>query len=70
MKKTKEEINMLEYEEKYSSLYTKIAGCDEAGRGPLAGPVVVACVVMPLNDIIEGINDSKQLSAKKRDLIK
>ena len=44
-----------------------IAGIDEAGRGPLAGPVVVAGVIMPLDDIIEGINDSKKLSEKKRD---
>ena len=44
-----------------------IAGIDEAGRGPLAGPVVVAGVVMPLDDIVEGVNDSKKLSAKKRD---
>lgn len=46
-----------------------IAGMDEAGRGPLAGPVCVACVIMPLdeNDIIEGINDSKKLSEKKRE---
>lgn len=48
-----------------------IAGIDEAGRGPLAGPVVVAGVIMPLdeNKIIEGVNDSKKLSAKKRDLL-
>ena len=44
-----------------------IAGIDEAGRGPLAGPVVVAGVVMPLDDVVEGVNDSKKLSAKKRD---
>jgi ribonuclease HII len=46
-----------------------IAGIDEAGRGPLAGPVVVAGVIMPLddNDIIAGVNDSKKLSVKKRE---
>jgi len=43
-----------------------IAGVDEAGRGPLAGPVVAAACIMPLQDIIEGINDSKQLTEKKR----
>ncbi len=48
---------------------TFIAGIDEAGRGPLAGPVVVAGVIMPLDDIIPGINDSKKLSAKKRDAL-
>ena len=46
-----------------------IAGVDEAGRGPLAGPVVCACVIMPMESekIIEGVNDSKKLSAKKRE---
>ncbi len=43
-----------------------IAGMDEVGRGPLAGPVCVACVIMPLDDIIEGIDDSKKISEKKR----
>lgn len=48
-----------------------IAGIDEAGRGPLAGPVCVAMAIMPLDDdqIIEGINDSKKLSEKKRDIL-
>ena len=59
---------MFEYENKYNSL-GEIAGIDEAGRGPLAGPVVCACVIMPLEEdkIIPGINDSKKLSAKKRE---
>ena len=43
-----------------------IAGIDEAGRGPLAGPVVAACVVLSRNSIIPGINDSKKISEKKR----
>ncbi len=43
-----------------------ICGVDEVGRGPLAGPVVCAAVIMPLDDIIDGIDDSKKLSAKKR----
>jgi uncharacterized protein (TIGR00252 family) len=43
------------------------AGMDEAGRGPLAGPVVAACVVMPLDDPIDGVNDSKKLSEQKRE---
>ena len=47
--------------------HTLIGGVDEAGRGPLAGPVVVAGVVMPLDDLIEGVNDSKKLSEKKRE---
>jgi ribonuclease HII len=44
-----------------------VAGVDEAGRGPLAGPVVAAAVILPENVFIEGLNDSKQLTAKKRD---
>lgn len=44
-----------------------IAGLDEAGRGPLAGPVVASAVILPKYELIEGINDSKKLSEKKRD---
>ena len=44
-----------------------IAGIDEAGRGPLAGPVVVAGVIMPKDSMIEGVNDSKKVSEKKRE---
>ncbi len=44
-----------------------IAGIDEAGRGPLAGPVVVACCIMPESSMIEGVNDSKKVSEKKRE---
>lgn len=44
-----------------------ICGIDEAGRGPLAGPVVVASVIMPRTSMIEGINDSKKVSEKKRE---
>ncbi len=44
-----------------------ICGIDEAGRGPLAGPVVVASVVMPRDSMIEGVNDSKKVSEKKRE---
>lgn len=43
-----------------------IAGIDEVGRGPLVGPVVSACVVLPINYELEGLNDSKKLSEKKR----
>ena len=60
---------MLQYEQNLQQTgCTLIAGIDEAGRGPLAGPVVVAGVIMPLDDIIEGINDSKKLSEKKREV--
>lgn len=47
--------------------YKYICGVDEVGRGPLAGPVVCAAVIMPLDDIIDGVDDSKKLSAKKRE---
>ena len=58
---------MLSYEIDNCAEYKLIAGIDEAGRGPLAGPVAVAIAIMPMDDIIEGINDSKKLSAKKRE---
>ncbi len=61
---------MLRYERQLADEgYKYIAGVDEAGRGPLAGPVVVAAVVMPLDNLIEGVNDSKKLSAKKREAL-
>ena len=64
----KEYIAKLDYENKLSSEgYKLIAGTDEVGRGPLAGPVCTACVIMPLDDIIEGIEDSKKVSEKKRE---
>ena len=47
--------------------YKYIAGCDEVGRGPMAGPVVCAAVVLDKNDYIEGLNDSKKLTYKKRE---
>ena len=46
-----------------------VCGVDEAGRGPLAGPVVAAAVILPENLRIEGLNDSKKLSEKKRELL-
>jgi ribonuclease HII len=60
--------NMREYENKYIDLGFKvIAGTDEAGRGPLVGPVVCACVVLPNDYNNDEINDSKQLTEKKRE---
>lgn len=46
-----------------------VCGVDEVGRGPLAGPVVCAAVIMPLDDIIEGVDDSKKIAPKKRALL-
>ena len=59
-----------EYERKYYEQgLTYIAGVDEVGRGPLAGPVVCASVIMPKDKIIEGVTDSKKLSEKKREAL-
>ena len=64
-----ERLTMLKEIEK--DLHTKgfknICGIDEAGRGPLAGPVVIAGVIMPEDSMIEGVNDSKKVSEKKRE---
>ncbi len=46
-----------------------VCGIDEAGRGPLAGPVFAAAVILPVDCVIEGLNDSKKLTEKKRDLL-
>lgn len=65
-----ENVNWLKYENQaYSEGYKIICGVDEAGRGPLAGPVYAAAVILPKGHIIEGVNDSKKLSEKKRDFL-
>ncbi len=59
-----------ELEEKYTNEgYKVICGCDEAGRGPLAGPVVAAACILPQGLYIEGLNDSKKLTEKKREAL-
>ena len=55
--------------EKYALGYTAVCGCDEAGRGPLCGPVVAAAVILPRDEVIEGLNDSKKLTEKKREAL-
>ena len=69
--KEKEEQRLEKLKEYENELQNKgfeyICGIDEAGRGPLAGPVVVASVIMPKDSIIEGINESKKVSEKKRE---
>lgn len=63
-------IDMYYYENLYSDKgYKCIAGLDEAGRGPMAGPLVVGMVVLDPSFTIEGLNDSKRLSAKKREAL-
>ena len=57
-----------EYEKRiYNEGFSAVCGCDEAGRGPLCGPVVAAAVILPLGIEIEGLNDSKKLTEKKRE---
>ena len=64
----KKAVEMLEYESEYARQgYCAICGADEVGRGPLAGPVTCAAVIMPLDDLIEGVNDSKKVAKKKRE---
>ncbi|MBQ1577260.1 MAG: ribonuclease HII [Oscillospiraceae bacterium] len=53
----------------YESGVAPLCGVDEAGRGPLAGPVCAAAVILPRGLVIEGLNDSKKLSEKKRELL-
>ena len=62
------EVDLLKYEkELYEDGIKLIAGVDEVGRGPLVGPVVAAAVILPVGFTLEGLDDSKKLSEKKRD---
>lgn len=71
--KEKEEQRLTKLKEIENEIYKTgvetICGIDEAGRGPLAGPVVVAAVIMPKDSFIEGVNDSKKISEKKREAL-
>ncbi len=59
-----------EFEKKhYDEGYIAVCGCDEAGRGPLCGPVVAAAVILPFGLEIDGLNDSKKLTEKKREAL-
>lgn len=63
---------MLEYQleqELTEAGYANVCGVDEAGRGPLCGPVVAAACILPAGLVLEGLNDSKKLTPKKRDLL-
>lgn len=63
-------IELSKFEREYNEKgFELIGGIDEAGRGPLFGPVVAACVVLPKGCLIEGVNDSKKLSEKKREAL-
>lgn len=68
VKKIKVPIDLLKYEkELYKKGIRFICGVDEVGRGPLVGPVVAAAIILPINYHLEGLNDSKKLSEKKRE---
>jgi len=60
---------MLDFDKKYFSKYNLVAGIDEAGRGPLAGPVIAAAVIFDNKTYIKEVNDSKKISPKKREFI-
>lgn len=63
-------MDWLEFEKEAAAKgYKAVCGVDEAGRGPLAGPVCAAAVILPENTIIEEVNDSKKLSEKKREAL-
>ena len=63
-------MDNLVYERKHIESGLKyVAGVDEVGRGPLAGPVVCCAVIMPLDDLIDGVTDSKKLTEKKREIL-
>lgn len=70
MSKTSEPVDWLRYEnEALAHGFSSVCGVDEAGRGPLAGPVCAAAVILPAGLVIEGVNDSKKLSEKKREML-
>ncbi len=72
MKKIDERERLFGLTEYERGLWTKglvVCGMDEVGRGPLAGPVVTCCLIMPETPLIEGVNDSKKLSEKKREAL-
>ena len=63
-----EKVDLYKYEcELWNDGFKNIAGVDEVGRGPLIGPVVTACVILPHDFVLDGLTDSKKLSEKKRE---
>ena len=63
------EFDFYRLERQHARKGQRVAGADEAGRGPLAGPVVAAACILPADCFLEGVNDSKKLTAKKRDML-
>ncbi len=62
-------LAMIAHDQPYWSACARVAGMDEAGRGPLAGNVVAACVIMPSSPTVDWVDDSKKLSALRRDKV-
>lgn len=69
MKKMSSDPALFSFDEEMRSVHGVVCGVDEAGRGPLCGPVCCAAVILDPNDPIEGVNDSKKLSEKKREIL-
>ena len=66
-KSEKTSVDMFAFEREYIEQgFKNICGVDEAGRGPLAGPVCAAAVIFPEGVVVEGVNDSKKFSPKKK----
>jgi len=63
------QLKLIEHDRAYWNACERVAGMDEAGRGPLAGDVVAACVIMPSDVTVEWVDDSKKLSAVRRDKV-
>ena len=71
LEKRKEDMGPGEYEQKaVEAGFVRVCGCDEAGAGPLAGPVYAAAVILPDGAVVDGLNDSKKLSAKQREIVR
>lgn len=68
-KREKAEMMLIEEKNLWSQGYSFLGGIDEAGRGPLAGPVVSACVILPEGFCLDGVDDSKKLSSEKREIL-
>lgn len=69
LKQLVNDMTLFEYDKGLRERFPVIVGCDEAGRGPLAGAVYAAAVVLPPELVIEGVNDSKKLTEKKREAL-
>ncbi|MBQ1945561.1 MAG: ribonuclease HII [Clostridia bacterium] len=63
------QLRLIEHDKAYWNACERVAGMDEAGRGPLAGNVVTACVIMPANVCVDWVDDSKKLSAPRREKV-